>query len=95
MRKGRYIWEKITTPPSHGAESAAYQTIVELAGDRRVLIENHLGVITYGKEKIIVKVKYGAVCVCGCSLELTHMTKEQLVIFGTIQSISLHRRERT
>ena len=94
MRKGRYIWERITPQPAHGTESAAYQTIVELVGYRRVLIENHLGVITYGKEKIIVKVKYGAVCICGCSLELTHMTKEQLVIFGTIQSVSLHRRER-
>ena len=93
MWNGHYIWERIAAQPD-GTKSAGYQPIVELAGDRRVLIENHLGVITYGKEKIIVKVKYGAVCICGCSLELTHMTKEQLVIFGTIQSISLHRRER-
>ena len=32
------------------------------------------------------------VCVCGCHLELIHMTKEQLVICGRIDSVALQRR---
>ena len=68
------------------------QPIVEIAGDRRVLIENHFGVKEYSREKIGVKVKYGLVCVCGCDLELIRMTKEQLIISGRIDAVTLIRR---
>ena len=67
--------------------------LVELAGDRRVLIENHRGVTEYGSERICVKVKYGSVCICGCEMEVAKMTKEQLVITGRIGSVALLRRE--
>ena len=70
----------------------AGQPIVEIAGDRRVLIENHFGVKEYSREKIGVKVKYGLVCVCGCDLELIRMTKEQLIISGRIDAVTLIRR---
>ena len=88
------MWEQIK---QQGActDTSVFQTIVEILGDRRILIENHRGVVTYSKEKILVKVKYGTVSVCGRNLELTSMTKDQLVIFGNIQCISLHRREQT
>ena len=75
-------------------ELELFQTIVELTGYQRVLIENHRGVISYGKEKIIVKVRYGSVLICGCNLEIVHMTREQLVILGNIQNVTLHRRDR-
>ena len=68
--------------------------IVELAGDRRVLIENHRGVTEYGMEKICVKVKYGLLCICGCDMELAKMTKDQLVITGQIGSVTIQRRGR-
>ena len=68
--------------------------VVELAGDRRVLIERHGGVTQYSREKICVKVSYGLVQVCGCGMELTRMTREQLVISGRIDSVHLLRRER-
>lgn len=66
--------------------------VVELAGDRRVLIERHGGVTEYSEERICVKVRYGQVCVCGCGLELTQMTRQQLVISGRIDCVQLHRR---
>lgn len=71
------------------------QPVVELVGDRRVLIENHIGVTEYGTERICVKVKYGQLSVCGYGLELVRMTKAQLVITGNIGSITIDRRERT
>lgn len=67
------------------------QCVVEIAGDRRVLVENHLGVKGYGREKIVVKVKYGTVCVVGDNLEMIRLTKEQLVITGRIDSVQLCR----
>lgn len=66
--------------------------IVELAGDRRVLIENHWGVTEYGTDRICVKVKYGILCVCGREMELAKMTKDQLVITGSIGSLTIHRK---
>lgn len=65
--------------------------LVEIAGENRVLIENHHGVTQYGRERISVKVKYGQVCVTGFALELARMTKGQLVITGRIDSVCLFR----
>lgn len=66
--------------------------VAELAGDRRLLIENHQGVTEYCRERISVKVKFGQLRVCGAGLELARMTKEQLVICGRIDSVNLIRR---
>jgi len=67
------------------------QTVVELLGDCRVLIEHHRGVTEYGTSRIQVRVKFGMVSVCGEGLELCRMTGNQLVITGRIDSISLFR----
>ena len=68
--------------------------VVELAGERRVLIERHGGVTEYSRDKICVKVRYGQVCICGCGLELTCMTRQQLVISGRVDGIQLIRRSK-
>lgn len=73
------------------AEPLPGQTLVELAGDQRVLIERHMGVTQYGCNEILVKVSFGYVQVCGCALELARMSKQQLVITGRINGVSLHR----
>ena len=66
--------------------------VVELAGDRRVLIEGHCGVSEYSRDRIGFKVAYGLVCVTGCGLELARMTKERLVIRGKIDHVYIQRR---
>lgn len=66
--------------------------LVELAGDRRVLIEHHCGVTEYSCEQVCVKVKFGWIRVLGCGLQIQTMTKDQLVISGTVDGISLLRR---
>ena len=69
------------------------QPLMELAGDRRVLIEHHQGVTQYGSGCICVKVKYGLLSVEGCGLELARMSREQLIITGRIDQIRLIRRK--
>ncbi len=66
--------------------------VVELSGDRRVLIEHHQGVTEYGRCRIGVRVRFGQVVVMGAGLELTKMTAGTLVISGCIESIRLERR---
>lgn len=73
-------------------DRSAGRPIVEIAGDSRVLIENHFGIMGYSAEQIQVKVKYGCVCVCGSGLEVLRMTREQLVIHGRIQGVRIQRK---
>ena len=92
MGKGHTFFEHMMEQSALHPESVPGQPIVEIAGERRVLIENHQGVAAYAAERILVNVKFGAVCICGCNLEIIHMTKEQLVIFSRIDSVGLQRR---
>ena len=66
--------------------------IVEVAGDRRVLVENHLGIREYERDRISISVQYGVLRVEGDCLELAMMSGHQLVIVGRIDRIFLERR---
>lgn len=86
--------QKLADEADLSAETIPGVPVVELAGERRVLIERHQGMTEYSRERICVKVSYGMVCVCGCGLELSRMTRDQLVISGRIDCVQLHRRGR-
>ena len=64
--------------------------VVELAGNRRVLIENHHAVIDYASDEIRVKVDSGEISVQGCDLQLAKLAKEQLVITGRVRCVALN-----
>lgn len=90
---GKERWmEKLTRQMEQSPEPVPGLPLVEIAGQGRVLIENHRGVCCYGREQISIRVKYGQIVVRGCGLELARMTKEQLVITGQIDSVNLIRR---
>lgn len=74
-----------------GAEAFPGIPVVEIAGDSRVLIENHLGILEYGYERVTVKLDYGRLYICGNHLTMAQMTKHQVVIRGIIQSVSIAR----
>lgn len=84
-----YLSEKTVNP-----ELFPVIPIVELAGSRRVLIENHLGVTQYSREMIGIKMKYGEIQINGCGLTLEQMTRVRLVVTGRIDGICLRRREK-
>lgn len=66
--------------------------LVEIAGEKRVLIENHQGVVSYCTEEIQIKVCYGAVSIVGQGLRFMQLNRDQLVITGQLDHISLLRR---
>lgn len=68
------------------------QPLVEILGEKRILIEHHGGVTEYSREKIQIKMRYGCLCICGSSLELARMNADQLIISGRIDSLSIIRR---
>lgn len=73
-------------------ESLPMLPVVEIAGDKRVLIEHHGGIMEYSGRQIGVKVRFGTVCICGRELEVIRMSGQQLVISGQIDCVQLHRR---
>ena len=95
MERGLRWVQKLADGADLHGESIPGVPVVELAGNRRVLIECHGGVTQYSREMICVKVSYGHVCVIGRNLELTLMTKMQLVISGDIQEVRLQGREKS
>lgn len=86
------LMQKLADGVDLSGEPLPGMPIVEIAGECRVLIERHGGVTEYSRERISVKVRYGMITVCGCGLELTRMTREQLVISGRIDGVQLQRR---
>lgn len=89
MKQHKHIWDQIAVSADLCSEPIPKQPLVELAGDRRVIIENHYGVTGYGSNEICVNVRYGHILICGDGLELVRMTKEQLVVMGTINCVKL------
>ena len=89
----RSFWNTMTWASDLSAEPHPREPLVELVGQNRVLIENHLGVLGYECNEICVKVKFGKVVVCGETMVLSRMTKEQLLITGCIESVRFCRRE--
>lgn len=83
--------ERVTIAADLPDEPLPGLPLVEIAGHRRVLVENHRGIVEYGPQSICVKVKFGQICIRGTALELTKMTKGQLVISGCIESVHLVR----
>lgn len=92
MRMGQNIFRRLADESELAQMSLPGMPIVEVAGDRRVLVENHHGVCAYSTERILIKVAYGCVCIQGCALELLRMSADQLIIRGKIESIVLQRK---
>ena len=68
------------------------QTVIELLGEGRVLIEGHGGILAYSDEEVCAKVGYGVAKTVGCNLELTYMDNYKLMITGDITAVHLIRR---
>ena len=65
--------------------------IVELCGEKRLLVENHHGVVSYGDKQIRIAVKFGNLAVSGSGLKICFMSKQQLVVSGRIDTLQLER----
>ena len=92
-RKGDWM-QKLAEGLDLPAEPIPGLPLVEIAGEQRVLVENHSGVCQYSTERICVRVKYGMISIQGRGLELSRMSREQLIISGKIDCVMLSRRNR-
>ena len=67
------------------------QSVVELLGGNRALIENHRRVIEYNLARICIRVSFGTVQVLGRNLRLQAMTGRKLLITGEIDRLEICR----
>ena len=63
--------------------------LMEIAGNERILIENHKGIIAYNCCEVCIRVQYGTATVYGQQLYFAEISKDRLVIVGKICDISL------
>lgn len=89
MKQGPGLFEKLMSAADLNTEPILRTPLLELSGERRVLIENHFGVTQYSKQEICIKVNFGCICISGSDLELACMSRERLVITGCIHGIQL------
>ena len=67
------------------------QSLIEIFGDCRLLIECHKGILRYSNEEIIVSLKRGLAVVSGEKLSVALMNRNRLVICGLIRSVELKK----
>ncbi len=65
------------------------RTLAELYGADRLLVEAHRGVLGYGTDCIRIGATYGSLIVRGEDLRLCCMSREQLVVRGSIRQVEM------
>ncbi len=91
MRSIKQVTERLPMKLDLCAELMPGQLLVEIVGTGRILIENHCGVIMYTPEEICIRYDKGILRVLGEAMKLARMSKEQLVITGSILQVCLQR----
>ena len=71
------------------ADALAGLPKLELVGDGELRVENHKGILAYGREEIHISGGIYLIKIAGRELELRAMTGVELLITGTITQISL------
>lgn len=60
---------------------------LSVTAGKRALVENHRGILSYGEERIVLRVARGKLCINGSGLRLLAMTEERIYIGGRIQCV--------
>lgn len=71
------------------ADAVAGVPRLELVGDTELRVENHKGILAYGREEIHVSGGIYLIKIMGQGLELRAMTGFELLITGKISQITL------
>ena len=90
--KKQHLLDRLMERADLSGEPINRVPLMELAGDRRILIENHCGITEYSEERIRIQVEYGQLCICGKGMVMAQVTGAQLVIRGCVDSIGIIRR---
>ena len=91
MKRDKGFLNRVALSADLPGECAPNKPLIEIVGEQRVLIEHHRGVAAYTCNEIRINVSFGLVCILGTGLRIARVSKEQPVVFGNIDSVSLLR----
>lgn len=91
MEKRRPMLELMVEAADLPAEMMPGMPLVELCGDRKVLVENHRGVREYSPERISVRLTKGSLIIRGRKLNLEKMQAQTLIVTGTVEGLDFER----
>ena len=92
MKRSANWMEKLALRAQLEEEVLPGQSLVEMYGDSRLLIEHHNGVTLFAVNEICVRLKFGDLQICGNQLQMEKMSDQILVITGRIDSLCVTRR---
>ena len=69
------------------AEASVGAAKLSVTAGRRVLIENHRGILDYGSERICVGLEQGKLILSGTELCLLAMDRKEMLIGGKLQNL--------
>lgn len=87
----RKILRTITDHAGLHSETVSGASLLEISGDDRVLIENYICVVGYTDCLVQVRMEFGLYEISGCSLMISCIQKDQLVICGRVNCVTLRR----
>ena len=67
------------------------ESIVEIYGTNRVLVENHRGISQCTRDEITVRMKKGDIMIFGSCLKIALMSRERVVVCGNISGVLLKK----
>lgn len=82
---------KIADTVDLNAELLPNQSLIEIYGDSRVLIECHRGLLRYSNTEVVVSLKRGFSVISGANLTVAMMNKSRIVICGSIGNVELKK----
>jgi sporulation protein YqfC len=91
LKEKRSILQQVLDSAGLEEEGVPGQSVIELLGDSRALIENHRQVVGYDLSQICIRVSFGTVQIFGCNLRLRAITGQKLLITGKIDRIDICR----
>ncbi len=84
LKKLRNIADDLAEKLELPSEALGAAAKLSITGGRRALIENHRGIIEYGRERIVIGTEKGRIVISGQELLLSAMNKSELLIIGKI-----------
>ena len=64
-----------------------HQPRIVLEGNRQLYLENHLGIVLYETQKVIIRCQGGELIVEGKNLSLALITDEEIYVEGEIRQV--------
>ena len=87
LKKGTKLASDLSEKLQMPEEALLGAAKLTVTAGRRVLIENHRGILEYGTETITVRAGSGQIGIIGNGLRLLAMSGKELLIGGNVQSI--------